>query len=76
MELVESGWHGVGSIDRAAGAGFLSSQSSFTRNGGFPLHRVKLTLIRIKINISYELKGFHSEIRSGYIVHLVSRLCA
>lgn len=49
--LAKPGWHGVGSIDRA-GAGFLSNQSSSTRNGDFPLYHVNMTLIRLKINTS------------------------
>ena len=47
MGLVESGWHGVGSRVRAAGPRFLSGRSRFMRTGGFPLHCVDLTLIRI-----------------------------
>ena len=47
MGLGESGWHGVGSIDRAAGRGLLFSCSSFMRNGDLPLQSVGLAMIWI-----------------------------
>ena len=42
MGLVELGWHGVGSRDRAGGPGFLSSWSNIARNRGSPVYLVDL----------------------------------
>ena len=56
MGWVESGWHGVGSRDRAADPVILSKWSNITRDRGFPLYLVDLTLIRILLTISYEEK--------------------
>ena len=50
MGLVESGWHGVGSIDRATGSRLLLSRSSFMRNGDVLLRSAGLAMIKIKIN--------------------------
>lgn len=61
--MEESGWHGVGSIDRAASSGLLSSRSSLTRDGGLPLRYVDLAMTRIMVNIFYDIKLFYSDIR-------------
>ena len=53
MRLVESGWHGVGSIDRATGSRLLLSRSSFMRNGDVLLRSAGLAMIKIKINIFF-----------------------